>query len=161
MNGVARTFATLVFFGMLVGAVACGTRITIGEVTPDPGDVPFGDGGSGTDGGSRDAAGDDSASSSYEPCAGKACGDTCTLCRPGDSTCVETAVVKSCDATGKCSAGGGPICSSPDGGYDPCKAKTCGESCRLCDPANVGCVETAVVKQCNKAGACSPSAPGC
>jgi len=40
----------------------------------------------------------------YDPCAAKACGDTCTVCAPDDTDCVETAVVKMCDAEGECSA---------------------------------------------------------
>lgn len=39
----------------------------------------------------------------YDPCAGKACADACTLCRPNDSTCVEPApVAKECNAAGTC-----------------------------------------------------------
>lgn len=38
----------------------------------------------------------------YEPCGGKSCGDTCTICDPDDKDCVETAVVKACDSDGKC-----------------------------------------------------------
>jgi len=37
-----------------------------------------------------------------DPCAGKACGDRCSVCPPGDTDCVETAVVKVCDAAGAC-----------------------------------------------------------
>lgn len=39
--------------------------------------------------------------SGYDPCAGKAEGDTCTACPPGDADCVETGVIKSCQA-GRC-----------------------------------------------------------
>lgn len=38
----------------------------------------------------------------YEPCENKACGDTCTLCPPDDSDCVEDASLKYCSATGEC-----------------------------------------------------------
>lgn len=38
----------------------------------------------------------------YDPCAGKACGDPCTICSPDDADCVETMVVKACDASGEC-----------------------------------------------------------
>ena len=36
-----------------------------------------------------------------DPCAGKSCGDSCSLCagRPG---CVETAVLKACNIDGEC-----------------------------------------------------------
>lgn len=40
----------------------------------------------------------------YDPCAGKACGDPCTLCAPDDPDCVETAVIKACDPAGTCVA---------------------------------------------------------
>jgi hypothetical protein len=39
---------------------------------------------------------------SYDPCAGKRCGDACNLCAPGDADCVETAVVKACNQSGAC-----------------------------------------------------------
>lgn len=42
---------------------------------------------------------------SYDPCAGKVCGASCTVCDPADPSCVETAVVKSCDAGGSCVTG--------------------------------------------------------
>ena len=37
-----------------------------------------------------------------QPCAGQPCGAPCTLCAPGDPQCVETAVLKLCDAAGHC-----------------------------------------------------------
>lgn len=39
---------------------------------------------------------------SYDPCAGKSCGDTCSECAPDDADCVETAAIKACDAGGVC-----------------------------------------------------------
>ncbi len=58
------------------------------------------------EGASTPSAGDpnQSVSSDYQPCAGKACGDGCSVCPPGDADCVETAVVKVCDDAGTCSA---------------------------------------------------------
>lgn len=38
----------------------------------------------------------------YDPCAGKGCGSSCTVCPPNDPTCAETAVLKYCDAGGNC-----------------------------------------------------------
>ena len=48
------------------------------------------------------------------PCAGKSCGDSCSLCagRPG---CVETAVLKSCHADGQCRAGVPTMCGARAG----------------------------------------------
>ena len=40
----------------------------------------------------------------YDPCAGKACGASCTLCDPSDPNCFETAVLKQCNGAGKCTA---------------------------------------------------------
>lgn len=33
----------------------------------------------------------------YQPCASKACGESCKLCAPDDGDCAETAIVKQCD----------------------------------------------------------------
>jgi hypothetical protein len=38
----------------------------------------------------------------YDPCAGRECGETCHVCPPGDAECIETAVVKMCNANGEC-----------------------------------------------------------
>ena len=48
--------------------------------------------------------GGDAGASGYDPCAGKTCGDQCTVCPPDDADCVETMVVKVCDAAGRCDA---------------------------------------------------------
>ncbi len=45
--------------------------------------------------------------------------------------------------------------------YDPCSGKACGATCRLCDPANPDCFETAVIKFCQPDGSCAPQAPRC
>ncbi len=49
-------------------------------------------------------------------------------------------------------------CRAP---YEPCAAKACGATCRLCDPMDPECIETAVVKFCQADGSCSPRAPTC
>lgn len=41
----------------------------------------------------------------YDPCAGRSCGESCTLCDPRDPECVETAVLKQCSREGRCVAG--------------------------------------------------------
>lgn len=38
----------------------------------------------------------------YVPCAGKTCGEPCTICPPGAPDCMETMVVKACNARGEC-----------------------------------------------------------
>ena len=40
----------------------------------------------------------------YNPCAGKRPGDACTICPPGAADCMETMVIKACDANGQCVA---------------------------------------------------------
>ncbi len=59
----------------------------------------------------------------YEPCAGKACGDSCRLCAPDDPDCIETEEEKFCTDGGQCE-GGVPTCSSEPGcsGPDDCGA---------------------------------------
>ncbi len=90
----------------------------------------------------------------YDPCAGKACGESCTLCAPDDTDCGETSDVKVCTELGVCGHGGN--CGEP--GYDPCAGKACGESCTLCAPDDTDCAETANVKACNELGVCGGDA---
>jgi len=42
-----------------------------------------------------------------------------------------------------------------------CALKGCGESCRVCDPNDPTCVETAEVKFCQGDGTCAPLTPTC
>ncbi len=49
----------------------------------------------------------------YQPCAGKTCGDTCTVCDPADTGCVETADLKLCDAAGQCQSAALVSCLVP------------------------------------------------
>ena len=39
----------------------------------------------------------------FAPCAGKTCGEPCTVCSPAATDCMETMVVKQCNAQGQCS----------------------------------------------------------
>lgn len=45
--------------------------------------------------------------------------------------------------------------------YAPCRDRLCGDSCRLCDPADEACIETPAVKRCGAGGVCSAAAPVC
>ena len=47
---------------------------------------------------------DDPALLCYDPCADKLCGDSCTICAPGDPNCMETAVPKWCSSDSVCTA---------------------------------------------------------
>ena len=67
-------------------AAACNNPTGSPPPAPDPADErPSGD-----------------SSDRYDPCAGKACGDRCTLCAPDDPDCMETAEVKACNPEGNC-----------------------------------------------------------
>jgi len=93
----------------------------------------------------------------YNPCAGKHCGDVCTVCAPDDRDCAETAVVKACNQQSNCVTRTADLCRASD--YDPCHNKECGESCRVCAP-NTDCFETAVVKSCDSSGKCVSGTDG-
>ncbi len=92
---------------------------------------------------------------SYDPCAGKACGDACRVCAPDAADCVETMEVKACDPTGRCTSAGTFTC----GAYDPCVGKACGADCtydppcRLSDPP---CMLPSYAGKCSADGACVP-----
>ena len=84
----------------------------------------------------------------YDPCQGKACGEACQLCPPDAPHCVETAVVKACDATGNCVAAGTVTAC-----FDPCDGKSCGDVCDPCVPG-LPCPMTAVAYQCDGSKRC-------
>src|SRR5262249_19045446 len=101
--------------------------------------------------------------SAVKACQGKTCGDACSLCPPGKKNCFETAVLKQCNAKGKCTANAAQCGGAVDAGpaYQPCAGKTCGQSCSLCAPNDPNCAETAVLKFCHADGACKDYAPAC
>ncbi|HIA03146.1 MAG TPA: hypothetical protein EYN66_14780, partial [Myxococcales bacterium] len=84
----------------------------------------------------------------YNPCAGKSCGDTCSMCDPADKVCTETAEEKACNEDGKCGSGGAVICDDPDAcepgttfnSDDGCNTCTCPESGKISEAA---CTEKA------------------
>jgi hypothetical protein len=57
-----------------------------------------------------------SASATYNPCAGKKCGDRCNLCPPSTPGCFETALVKLCHPDGQCKPATTVDCTKPAGG---------------------------------------------
>lgn len=108
-------------------------------------------------------------SNTYLPCAGKKCGETCTLCPPASVDCAETAVMKSCNSAGQCLAGnqqcttpasggsagiggsaatggnvssGGGSTTGAKCGAAVCSAseECCNASCSLCVPKGGGCI---------------------
>lgn len=112
------------------------------------------------DDGDEDGGDEDGGDDTYDPCGGLACGDSCSLCAPGDFDCVETAELKFCQADGTC-MGIEPATCDPSGGWDPCAGKSCGDGCSLCDPSDPTCFETAVLKVCNDFGVCSDTSAVC
>jgi hypothetical protein len=96
----------------------------------------------------------------YQPCAGKRCGESCAECAPGDHDCVETAVVKACDAAGTCTAAGAFTCSPPD----PCAGRSCGDECTIDPPCRWStppCMAPSALGHCDGAGACVQDAVSC
>lgn len=118
-----------VYFALVAASVvvACGTRVSLGNLPEDdpttttdgtqpapsasnpvkPAPSPAEDAGSPIDAGPApgdDASDQDGGKAPYLPCAGKACGASCTVCDPTDINCFETAVIKQCDKTGACVA---------------------------------------------------------
>jgi hypothetical protein len=146
----------------LVPAVACGGWVTLGDLPNDSGTatdatIPLPSPSSSSPSAPQDASKD---ASPYDPCEGKSCGATCTVCPPADPNCLETAVVKNCHVDGVCRAEA-PICGDASPPYDSCAGKVCGATCTLCRPGDLGCFETAVLKECSKAGACSATPASC
>ncbi len=91
-------------------------------------------------------------------CAGRQCGDECTIeppCRSSDPPCMMPTLLGHCDAHGSCVTA--PAACVP---YDPCAGKKCGEACDACAPGQP-CPMIAVMTACDAAGACVPELPVC
>ena len=88
----------------------------------------------------------------YVPCAGKSCGETCTVCGLGDEDCVESTELKACDPQGECVSYQPDLCD--DVPYEPCANKSCGDICTICAPGDDDCVETTEIKACDPEGVC-------
>src|SRR5664280_81046 len=88
----------------IVALCACdgGHDVPLGELPASGG--ALGTGGSATTGGNGNT-GTGGTTSAYQPCAGKNCGDSCTICAPNDTNCGETAIVKNCNPSGQCVVG--------------------------------------------------------
>jgi hypothetical protein len=86
----------------------------------------------------------------YDPCEGKGECESCTLCEPGAPDCYETAVLKACDAGGRCVTATDGCVQPP---YDPCAGKKCGEYCDACVPGEP-CPMYFAATACNAAGEC-------
>jgi hypothetical protein len=68
--------------------------------------------------------------------------------------CMMPAALGYCDQAGRCGLAS-PACD------DPCAGKACGEQCFLCQPNDMGCVETAIAKACDGSGHCVTAPATC
>ncbi len=95
----------------------------------------------------------------YDACAGKACGETCTVCAPDDRGCAETMVVKACDPYGRCVPQVPDLCA-PQG---ECAGKPCGSACAYpdlpCLHATPPCLPPVAPGYCAADGACVQGYP--
>jgi hypothetical protein len=85
----------------------------------------------------------------YDPCEGRACGDQCSPCEPGDMNCAAPAVITACNDAGICQAG------IPSCGVDQCMtAMDCPQTdaCYMCSDGGCGGVECVD-------GRCKPGCP--
>jgi len=93
----------------------------------------------------------------YDPCAGKACGATCTLCAPDAKDCVENMIAKACDPNGRCVPETPTLCASE------CAGKACGERCLWpdlpCLHAIPACLPPVGPGYCDGKGACAEGYP--
>ena len=105
--------ADMALAGLLVAASGCEATVSLGHGTEQPTHdgsslVDAADAGNDHRPGTFDAS-DASADAplhdaGYEPCIGKICGASCTLCDPHDLTCTEPPGTKSCNLHNQCSA---------------------------------------------------------
>ncbi len=107
---------------------------------------------------SRDGCGD--GRTAYDPCAAKACGESCRVCPPDDRSCAETMEMKACDGLGRCVSATMPFpCPMPD----PCAGLACGAECTIslpCHFAHPPCEAPQVLGRCDIAGECLPPDAG-
>lgn len=107
----------------------------------------------------RQGCGNGSTPPAYDPCAEKACGASCTVCPPGATDCVETAVVKACDLMHRCVPAFDGMCA----GQDACAGKACGTPCDWpdlpCLHADPPCLPPVGPGYCDASGACAQGYP--
>jgi hypothetical protein len=102
----------------------------------------------------------------FDPCAGKTCGEACKLCSPSDPDCVEIAVPKQCSAAGTCEPSPAECSSFCDGCQAGCVEGGCpvGMECVVdpdeCVPSACGCDEESFTCICTSdcnGGSCKPA----
>ena len=105
-NGeLLRLVASVMVLGACSGnaSLGGGTNLAEGGTSAVAGGATHGTGGATSVSGGATHATGGSTTASYQPCQGKQCGNSCTLCAPNDPNCGETAVMKYCDSNGQCS----------------------------------------------------------
>lgn len=107
----------------------------------------------------REGCGNGRAPPAYEPCAGKACGDSCTACPPGSADCFETMELKACDPSGRCVSKVDGMCAP----QTECAGKPCGAQCSYpdlpCLHATPRCLPPQSPGYCDASGACAQGYP--
>jgi hypothetical protein len=124
VNRPRVSFRTMGFAGalvVLVSVVGCGPRlkpveyeepatasgsgddtaVTSGDSSSSSSSASASDSSASSDGGKGTSAASDGA---YSACKEKKCGDSCTACAPGDSSCAELQILKQCSGKGECVA---------------------------------------------------------
>jgi hypothetical protein len=95
----------------------------------------------------------------HDPCAGKACGESCRHCAPDDRNCVETTELKACDPAGRCVSHVEGLC---DALRAPCAGKACGQECVVdppCRNADPPCMMPSALGHCDMQGICYVGTP--
>ena len=150
MHSLSRQYLSVSFGSalMLGGLVGCGAGTS--DLGEGAGNLNGADGGVG---GSGSSVGGSSGGTSG---GGTRSGNGAAIARGGTSA---GGTSTGGTSTGGTSAGGSG--GSGAGVYEPCGGKSCGDSCRICDPAALDCAETMEEKSCQTDGSCSGQAPEC
>ncbi len=86
-----------------------------------------------------------------DPCADKACGESCAICYfCSNGTCATDSAVHICSVSGECVIDLGAVAECPRD-FDPCAGKQCGEICDVC-PEGADCPFSQGL--CNGPGVC-------
>ncbi|MFO0677392.1 MAG: hypothetical protein U0169_12730 [Polyangiaceae bacterium] len=171
-------------FGLVLAAttagVACTSRVSLGTFdgldagsgVDASGDAPPSFGG---DAGRHDRAPD---ARPTPGCDDKPCAALCDPCGPGAAPgCDGGGVFHACNADGVCSTGY-PSCvgihavDAGDPSFVPCRGKTCGDTCPLCDTSDPNCPRVVItqveagttdetVGVCGSDGVCSTASTTC
>jgi len=96
-------------------------------------------------------------------CAGKPCGEACTIdppCRAATPPCMVPSRLGHCDGTGACVAVDPPppgFCLPPPPPHPDCVGKACGDACNPCGPERT--CPTLIPSACDRFGSCVGEVP--